>query len=100
MRDPSCPFVLMRRAAVVPLLGQMGQLPAGFWWEFAARAKGAALSIGEVPIRHRERFAGKSRAVPLGNFPSLALTHAVGLIRIRLEAGLFRKRQAAGHGRP
>jgi len=100
VRDPSCPFALMRRAAVVPLLDQMGRLPSGFWWELAARAKSAALSMNEVPIRHRERLAGKSRAIRLAHFPSLAVTHALGLVRIRMETGTLRRKPVAGRPGP
>jgi hypothetical protein len=82
----------MRRAAVVPLLAQMGRLPSGFWWELAARAKAATLSINEVPIRHRERLDGKSRAIRMTKFPHLALTHAIGLFRLRVETGGLRGR--------
>ena len=100
VRDPSCPFALMRRDAVVPLLEHMGRLPTGFWWELVARAKGAALTIDEVPIRHRARLGGKSRAIRLANLPRLVLTHAVGLARLRLETGVVRKEPVARKGRP
>jgi glycosyltransferase involved in cell wall biosynthesis len=85
VRDPSCPFVLLRRAAVAPLLPTMGRLPTGFWWELAALAKSSGCSVREVPTRHRERFGGRSRAIRLYDLPRLVLTHVVGLIRLRLE---------------
>lgn len=87
VRDPSCPFVLLRRTAVVPLLPTMGFLPTGFWWELAAVAKNAGLSIREVPTLHRERFGGGSRAIRPLDLPRLVLTHALGLVRLRLESG-------------
>jgi glycosyltransferase involved in cell wall biosynthesis len=84
VRDPSCPYVLLRRAAVAPLLPTMGRLPTGFWWELAALAKSAGCTVHEVPTRHRERWAGRSRAIRLSDLPRLALTHVVGLVRLRL----------------
>lgn len=84
VRDPSCPFVLLRRSAITPLLPAMGFLPTGFWWELAALAKSAGLSVREVPTRHRERFGGSSRAIRYADLPRLVLTHVQGLIRLRL----------------
>lgn len=87
VRDPSCPFVLLRRTAVVPLLPAMGFLPTGFWWELAAVATSSGLSIREVPTRHRERFGGGSRAIRPLDLPRLVLTHVLGLVRLRVETG-------------
>jgi glycosyltransferase involved in cell wall biosynthesis len=87
VRDPSCPFVLLRRTAVTPLLPAMGFLPSGFWWELAAVAKSANRSVREVPIRHRARFGGSSRAIRPLDLPRLLLTHVLGLIRLRLDTG-------------
>lgn len=84
VRDPSCPFVLLRRAAVAPLLPSMGRLPTGFWWELAALAKSSGWAVHEVPTRHRERLGGRSRAIRPLDLPRLVLTHVVGLIRLRL----------------
>jgi hypothetical protein len=36
--DPSCPYVLVRRAALDRLLPELGVLDPGLWWEFTARA--------------------------------------------------------------
>jgi len=87
VRDPSCPFVLLRRAAIAPLLPAMGVLPTGFWWELAAVAKRAGRSVREVPTRHRERFGGTSRAIRYRDLPRLVLTHVLGLVRLRLTRG-------------
>lgn len=84
VRDPSCPFVLLRRAAITPLLPAMGFLPTGFWWELAAVAKRAGRSVREVPTHHRERFGGSSRAIRYLDLPRLVRTHVAGLVRLRL----------------
>ena len=86
VRDPSCPFVVLRRSAVLPLLPTMGLLPTGFWWELAAVAKSARLSVREVATRHRERFGGRSRAIRLRALPRLVGTHVRGLLLVRREA--------------
>lgn len=84
VRDPSCPFVLLRRTAVTPLLPAMGFLPTGFWWELSAVAKRTGRSVREVPTHHRERFGGSSRAIRYLDLPRLVRTHVAGLIRLRL----------------
>lgn len=93
--DPSCPYVLVRRAAIAPLLGRMGTLPYGLWWELAGRARLAGLVLAEVPTGHRPRLAGSSRAFPVRKMPQLAFTHALGLIRIRLPS---RRGSSEGRG--
>jgi dolichol-phosphate mannosyltransferase len=82
LADPSSPFVLMRRAAVRPLLERLGTLPNGFWWEFAARAQRERLRSVDVVVPHRPRLGGSSRAFPWRAVPAIAVTHAMGLVRV------------------
>jgi dolichol-phosphate mannosyltransferase len=83
-RDPSCPYVLIRRAALERVLkGRPGILPQGFWWEFNARAMAAGLSIGEVPVHHRVRASGQTQVYRPSKLPRIVGEHLVGLWHLR-----------------
>jgi dolichol-phosphate mannosyltransferase len=82
--DPSCPFVLLRRARVLPLLDGLGRMPYGLWWELIATAQSRGLKIAEVPITHRPRAAGRTRAFQPRAVPRAAATQVGGLVRVWL----------------
>jgi dolichol-phosphate mannosyltransferase len=85
-RDPSCPYLLIRKKALDRLLAPtLGILKQGFWWEFLARAYAARLEIKEVPIRHRERAAGQTQVYRPSKIPGIACRHVLGLFRLRKE---------------
>jgi glycosyltransferase involved in cell wall biosynthesis len=89
LRDPSCPFLLVRREAVAQILrGNPGILRQGFWWEFNARAAAVRLKVAEVPVNHRERFAGQTQVYRLSKLPRIASEHlrALGTLRKELRA--------------
>lgn len=84
VRDPSCPFLLIRRQALDEILsGNVGILKQGFWWEFLARAQAAGLAIREVPVTHRKRLRGDTRVYRPRKIPRIALEHLFGLWRLR-----------------
>ncbi|MDP9301563.1 MAG: glycosyltransferase family 2 protein [Actinomycetota bacterium] len=86
LRDPSCPYVLLRRDAVAPLFrGNPGLLRQGFWWEFNARAIAARLIVGEVPVNHRVRTAGTTRVYKMNKIPGIAFEHLRALFVLRRE---------------
>ena len=87
--DPSCPFVLMTAASAKALVDRLGTMEVGFWWEFVAQAHHAGLAIRQVPVRHRSRAGGASRAIPLRRVPAIAVTHTIALLRLwrRLQSG-------------
>ncbi len=80
--DPSCPFVLIRKHALDRLIPEIGALPQGLWWEFTARAHRRGFRMGEVPIRHRPRAAGKTRIFHWWKAPVLVVSFLRGLFRI------------------
>lgn len=83
-RDPSCPYLLIRREALQRVLqGRPGILPQGFWWEFAARAHAAGLSVIEVPVNHRPRAAGRTQVYRPTKMPRIVWDHLLGLIQLR-----------------
>jgi glycosyltransferase involved in cell wall biosynthesis len=82
LSDPSCPFVLARRELFEELSPKLGLLAHGFWWEFVAHAHESGKTITELPIRHRQRAAGKTQIYRLSNIPSIGWSEGTGLIRI------------------
>lgn len=85
VHDPSCPYALLCRVALGPVLASVARLPYGFWWELVARATRAGLTVREVPVTHRARRAGGSRAFPWRRMPTLAGSHLLGLARLWLD---------------
>ena len=85
IHDPSCPFVLARRAVIQELWPQMGAMQQGFWWEFTARAKRLGLSIGELPVHHRARAAGVTQVYSLKKLPGIGYRHGIALFKILSE---------------
>ena len=85
LRDPSCPYVLMRKDAWTRLRAQpnIGRLPQGFWWEFLARAHFEQLKIATVPVSHRVRTAGTTQVYRVSKVPRIAAVHLAGLVRLR-----------------
>jgi glycosyltransferase involved in cell wall biosynthesis len=91
-KDPSCPYVLIRREVLDEVLrGSPGILPQGFWWEFSARAQAAGLRTAEVPVRHRARAAGMTQVYRPAKVPRIAVEHLAGLPALRRDI-------AASHG--
>lgn len=86
IKDPSCPYLLIRRAALMRTLeGHPGILRQGFWWEFNARAQAAGLKIREVPVTHRKRTAGSTQVYKINRIPAIAIEHLRGLLVLRRE---------------
>jgi glycosyltransferase involved in cell wall biosynthesis len=86
LHDPSCPYIVVRREALGPILrGHPGILKQGFWWEFNARVAAAGLSVTEVPVHHRVRASGNTQVYRLNKIPRIAAEHLRGLIALRRE---------------
>jgi dolichol-phosphate mannosyltransferase len=86
LKDPSCPYLLIRREALHRTLqGKPGILRQGFWWEFNARAGAAGLRIRQVPVKHRVRTAGATQVYKLNKVPRIAIEHLRGLFVLRNE---------------
>ena len=86
LRDPSCPYLLIRRNALQEILkGNVGILKQGFWWEFVARCVAAGLRIKEIPVRHRERSAGQTQVYLPSKVPRIAFEHLRGLLQLKRE---------------
>ena len=86
LRDPSCPFLLIRQTALRKILaGNVGILKQGFWWEFCARCYAANLRIKEIPVSHRSRAGGETQIYTPSKVPGIAYQHLLGLLRLRQE---------------
>jgi len=89
LRDPSCPYLLVRRNALNEVLkGDLGILKQGFWWEFIARCVCAGFRIKEIPVRHRVRAAGETQVYLPTKVPRIAYEHLKGLFRLKRELNL------------
>lgn len=92
LRDPSCPYLVMRRAALDRVLdGNPGILSEGFWWEFNARAAALGLTVVEAPVHHRRRAAGPTSIYTPRRLPAIAGRHLLGLVRLRRELAAARR---------
>jgi glycosyltransferase involved in cell wall biosynthesis len=86
VRDPSCPFLLIRQQSLQRVLrGNPGILKQGFWWEFIARCVSAGLRIQELPVAHRARSAGVTQVYRPTKVPRIAYEHLLGLARLKKE---------------
>jgi glycosyltransferase involved in cell wall biosynthesis len=86
VKDPSCPYLLIRRPALLELLdGNVGILKQGFWWEFAARASALRLRIVETPVQHQVRTCGVTQVYRASKVPRIAAEHLLGLFILKRE---------------
>jgi dolichol-phosphate mannosyltransferase len=86
LRDPSCPYILIRRTSLERILaGNVGILKQGFWWEFVARATALGLTIKETPVHHRIRTSGTTQVYRPAKVPRIAMEHLLGLRKLRSE---------------
>jgi len=73
LKDPSCPFLLVKRPALEAILrGNPGLLRQGFWWEFNARAQSAGLTVRQLPVHHRARTEGETKVYRPAKIPGIA----------------------------
>jgi len=92
VRDPSCPFLLIRQQSLqLVLRGNPGILKQGFWWEFIARCVAARLRITELPVAHRNRTAGVTQVYRPSKVPGIAYEHLLGLSRLRKELNTLQR---------
>jgi len=82
VHDPSCPYMLAKRAVITRLLPELGVMQQGFWWEFVARVFRRGYSILELPVQHRDRIAGVTQVYKLSKLPGIGYRHFLGLFKI------------------
>jgi len=92
VKDPSCPYLLVRRPLLEKILtGDLPVLAQGFWWEFIARAEAHGARIRQVPVQHRVRAAGVTQVYRPTKVPAIAYSHLLGLVELRRELSQVRK---------
>jgi hypothetical protein len=82
VHDPSCPFVLARKAVIQRILPELGDMKEGFWWEFSARVHRRGFSLREIPVNHRTRSAGETQVYRFGRMPGIGYRHILALFKI------------------
>jgi glycosyltransferase involved in cell wall biosynthesis len=97
LKDPSCPYLLIRRSALNKILsGNVGILKQGLWWEFNARALAHGLKIKQVRVAHRRRASGKSQVYLPSKVPKIASEHLRGLFILKRELAALRASRPEG----
>ena len=82
VHDPSCPFVLIKKAVALRLCGELGAMKQGFWWEFVARVHRRGYRIKELPVHHRLRTAGVTQVYHWRKMPGIFFRHVAAIFRI------------------
>lgn len=85
VHDPSCPFILAKKAVVESVGPRVVEMQQGFWWEFVARVHRQGFSIIELPITHRLRAGGATQIYKLSKMPGIGYRHFRALLKIWLE---------------
>ena len=85
VHDPSCPYVLIRKAVASQLAGELGAMQQGFWWEFVARVHRRGYTIKEQPVHHRLRSAGVTQVYHSRKMPGIFFRHVAAIFRIWAE---------------
>ena len=82
VHDPSFGYVLTHRRVIESVVSELGEMEQGLFWEFIARVHRRGFSVGEVPVKHRARSAGKTQIYRPSRLPGIAYQHFVALFRI------------------
>ena len=61
IHDSSCPFMLCRKEVIARLVGELGKMKEGFWWEFVARVYRRGYTLKELPVNHCLRAGGTTQ---------------------------------------
>jgi dolichol-phosphate mannosyltransferase len=85
VHDPSCPFVLVKKTVAHEIVGKLGTMKEGFWWEFVARLHRGGYRIKELPVHHRLRVAGVTQVYKWKKMPGIFVRHVAGIFRIWAE---------------
>jgi dolichol-phosphate mannosyltransferase len=85
VHDPSCPYVLIKKAVASRLCLELGAMKQGFWWEFVARVHRRGYTIKELPVHHRLRTAGVTQVYRWQKMPGIFFRHVAAIFRIWAE---------------
>jgi dolichol-phosphate mannosyltransferase len=82
VHDPSCPYVLCKKAVAHKLADSLREMKQGFWWEFVARVHRGGYSIREIPVQHRLRAAGVTQVYKAKKMPGIFIRHVIAIFKI------------------
>jgi len=85
VHDPSCPYVLCRKAVAHSLADHLREMKQGFWWEFVARVHRGGYSILEIPVQHRLRSAGVTQVYHVKKMPGIFIRHVLAIFKIHAQ---------------
>jgi glycosyltransferase involved in cell wall biosynthesis len=85
VHDPSCPYVLIKKAVALHLCRELGAMQQGFWWEFVGRVHRRGYTIKELPVHHRLRTAGVTQVYHWRKMPGIFFQHVAAIFRIWTE---------------
>jgi hypothetical protein len=82
IHDPSCPYVVVHKEVIKRLVGELGAMQQGFWWEFVARVHRRGDSMREVPVNHRLRAGGVTQVYKFRKMPGIFCRRFLALFKI------------------
>jgi glycosyltransferase involved in cell wall biosynthesis len=83
VHDPSCPYMVCKKAVAHELADKLREMKEGFWWEFVARVHRGGYRIYEIPVKHRLRAAGVTQVYKVKKMPGIFIKHVLAIFRIR-----------------
>lgn len=83
LHDPSCPYVLGRRAAFLSIKPYLGFLKEGFWWGFVGACCKHKKTILEIKIHHTKRANGSTQVYQLRKMPGIVIRNLIGLLKLK-----------------
>ena len=83
--DPSCPYMLCRKAVSHGLADKLREMQQGFWWEFVARVHLGGFRVFEIPVKHRLRAAGVTQVYKVKKMPEIFCRHVIAIFKIRAQ---------------
>jgi len=85
--DLSCPYMLIKRDVIHTTVSEVKHLKYSCWPEFIARVYKKGFKIMEVPINHRERFAGETQVYKPTKLLKIMASQLLGAFSLRFELG-------------
>lgn len=85
VHDPSCPYVLCKKAVAHGLANDLREMKQGFWWEFVARVHRRGYTILEIPVKHRLRTEGVTQVYRVKKMPGIFFRHVVAIFKIHAQ---------------
>jgi glycosyltransferase involved in cell wall biosynthesis len=82
IHDPSCPYMLASKEVIKKLVGELGEMQQGFWWEFVARVHRRGFTMKELPVNHRLRAGGTTQVYKYNKMPGIFIRHVLAISRI------------------